>query len=358
MKLIDRYILKKFFGTFLVLMLLFVPIGITVDIAEKIDNILRNNAKLEVVLAYYMDFTVHFANLLFPLFVFLSVIWFTSKMANNTEVIAILSSGVSYNRFLKPYFIGIGILATVSLLMGMYLVPNASRGYNDFVYKYVSSTSPTNGQNIYRQINPNEIIYVNNFNPETKIGTYFTLEHFKENRLLFRIEATNIQYNQADSLFRLTGYTKRIIGGKGKDRIEDKRRLDTILPFDIGDLAPVSYVAETLSYNELTSFIDKEESRGSSFIDRYKVVKYKKWSVPVTLFILGIIGVAVSSAKRRGGMGVNLTFGMAVAMIYVFFDKIFGVLADQSNFDPLLAVWTPNIFFGFLALYLINYARR
>ena len=358
MKLIDRYILKKFFGTFLVLMLLFIPIGITVDMAEKIDNMLRNNAKLDAVLSYYLDFTVHFANLLFPLFVFLSVIWFTSKMANNTEIIAILSSGVSYNRFLKPYFIGIGILAAVSLLMGMYLVPDASRGYNDFVYKYVSSTSPTNGQNIYRQINPNEIIYVNSFNPDTKIGTYFTLEHFKENRLLFRIEATNIQYNPSDSLFRLSGYTKRIIGEKGKDRIEDKRRLDTILPFDIGDLAPVSYVAETLSYHELTTFIDKEESRGSSFIDRYKVVKYKKWSVPVTLFILGIIGVAVSSVKRRGGMGVNLTFGMAVAMIYVFFDKIFGVLADQSNFDPLLAVWTPNLFFGFIALYLIRYARR
>ncbi|MDP4665804.1 MAG: LptF/LptG family permease, partial [Flavobacteriaceae bacterium] len=135
---------------------------------------LRNKNKLDAVLSYYLDFTVHFANLLFPLFVFLSVIWFTSKMANNTEIIAILSSGVSYNRFLKPYFIGIGILAAVSLLMGMYLVPDASRGYNDFVYKYVSSTSPTNGQNIYRQINPNEIIYVNSFNPDTKIGTYFT----------------------------------------------------------------------------------------------------------------------------------------------------------------------------------------
>lgn len=357
MKLIDRYILKKFFGTFLVLMLLFIPIGITVDIAEKIDNILRNNAKLDVVLTYYMDFTVHFANLLFPLFVFLSVIWFTSKMANNTEIIAILSSGISYKRFLKPYFIGIGVLALVSLLMGMYLVPSASRGYNDFVYEYVSSKSPTNSQNIYRQINPNEIIYVNSFNPNTKIGTYFTLEHFSDNQLLFRIESTNIQYDQADSLFRLTGYTKRIIG-ENRDRLEEKRRLDTILPFDIEDLAPVSYVAETLSYSDLNAFINKEESRGSSFIDRYKVVKYKKWSIPVTLFILGIIGVAVSSVKRRGGMGVNLTFGMAIAMIYVFFDKIFGVLADQSNLDPLLAVWIPNIFFGCLALYLINDARR
>ena len=357
MKLIDKYILNKFFGTFFVLLLLFIPIGITVDVAEKIDNMLRNNAKLDVVLEYYLNFTVHFANLLFPLFVFLSVIWFTSKMANNTEIIAILSSGVSYSRFLRPYVVGIGILALFSLFMGMYLVPSASSGYNDFVYEYVSAKSPTNGQNIYRQINPNEMIYVNSFNVDTKIGTHFTLEHFDNNKMVFRIEATNIQYDKNDSLFRLSGYTKRTFL-KDKNRIEEKRRLDTILPFDIEDLAPVSYVAETLSYSDLTAFIRKEEKRGSSFIDRYKVVKYKKWSIPVTLFILGIIGVAVSSVKRRGGMGVNLTFGISVAMVYVFFDKIFGVLADQSNLNPLLAVWIPNIFFGILAFYLINHARR
>src|SRR5690606_6861969 len=178
-KIIDRYILKKYLGTFVMLLLLFIPIGITVNLAEKIGKILENEVPLVEVLIYYYHFTIYFANLLFPLFLFLSVIWFTSKMANNTEVIAVLSSGVSYYRFLRPYFIGATIVCIGAFFLSMYLAPMASKGFNEFTYKYLKKgRADRDINNVHRQINDNDFIYVSNFNVDTQTGTFFTLEHF------------------------------------------------------------------------------------------------------------------------------------------------------------------------------------
>jgi len=358
MKILDWYILKRYLFTFLLMILLFIPIGITVHLAEKIDKILANEVPFGEVAQYFLDFTIYFANLLFPLFLFLSVIFFTSKLANNTEVIAFLSSGVSFSRFLRPYIIGATIVAIFALVLGMYLAPHASKGFNEFTYKYLSGgKKDKETQQIYRQINDNDVIYVSSFTSRTSRGNNFTLEHFVDNKLEYKIEADNIRYIEKDTTYRLTGYVKRIIG-LDNDSLIFKRRLDTLFTFDLEDLTPVKYIAETLSYGELTSFIKKEESRGSSSIGRYKVVLYKKWSLPVSVFILTIIAVAVSSIKRRGGMGVNLAFGIFIAMIFVFFDKVFGVMAEQSDFPPAIAVWFPNILFGILAVYLLYNAKR
>lgn len=339
------------------MLLLFIPIGITVNLAEKIDQILENKVPLQDVIDYYLDFTIYFANLLFPLFLFLSVIWFTSKLANNTEVVAFLSSGVSFSRFLRPYFIGATLIAIIALMLGMYWAPQASDGYNEFSQKYFRSRKAVDTHHIYRQINENEYIYVSNFDTKTKRGNNFTLEHFEGNQLKYKIHASAIRYVEADSIYRLSNFNLRRIG-LTDDELIFSRQKDTLLPFDIQDLTPPKYVAETLTYDQLTTFIDREEARGSSNINRYKVVLYRKWSLPVSVFILTVIAVAVSSIKRRGGMGVNLAFGILIAMIYVFFDKIFGVMAEQSNFSPLVAVWFPNAVFGLLAIYLLKNAKR
>jgi lipopolysaccharide export system permease protein len=338
------------------MLLLFIPIGITVHLAEKIGKILENEVPFVEVLIYFLDFTIYFAHLLFPLFLFLSVIWFTSKLANNTEVIAFLSSGVSFSRFLRPYMIGATIVAILALILGMYLAPNASNGFNDFNYKYLKSGKDAlDNQNVYRQINDNDYIYVSNFDVKQKLGRNFTLEHFEDDKMTYKISANTIKFK--DSTYQLNNYTKRYIGERD-DIIEVARRKDTLFSFDLEDLTPVIYIAETLPYGELNKFIEKEEKRGSSYINRYKLVKYRKWSLPVSVFILTIIAVAVSSIKRRGGMGVNLAFGICIAMVFVFFDKIFGVLASQSDFSPLVAVWFPNVIFGFLAAYLLYNAKR
>ncbi|WP_083477132.1 LptF/LptG family permease [Lacinutrix algicola] len=357
MKILDWYILKRYLLTFLMMILLFIPIGITVHLAEKIGKILERDAPFGEVMIYLLDFTVYFAHLLFPLFLFLSVIWFTSKLANNTEIVAFLSSGVSFSRFLRPYLIGATIVGLISIVLGLYLAPNASKGFNDFQYKYLKGKKSTQNQKLYKQINDNDIIYVSSFDASRAQGLNFSLEHFEGDKMTYKINANSIRYMQEDSIYIMRNYFKRTVTD-GKDILESERRKDTIFSFELEDLVPDDYIAETLNYIDLKRFISREEKRGSSNIGRYKLELYRKWSLPVSVFILTIIAVAVSSIKRRGGMGVNLAFGITIAMIFVFFDKVFGTMAAQSDFSPLIAVWFPNVIFGILAVILLYNAKR
>lgn len=359
MTILDRYILKRYLLTFTVMLMLFIPIGIMANLAEQIGKMIDNQAPLNDILLYYLNFTIYIGSLLFPIFLFLSVIFFTSKLANNTEIIAILSSGVSYNRFLRPYIIGATIVAIIMFFMGMFIVPNASVGYNEFIYKYLKKGKQDRvTSNIYNQLNETDFIYVSSFDPARQIGYNFTYEHFNaDNKLVYKISAANIRWIPKDTVYRLTSYRKRKLAND-TEIIETKRRLDTIFNFKIDDLTPVSYVAETKNLFELNKFIADQKRKGASNINTYILVKYKRWALPITAFILTIIAVSVSSVKRRGGMGVNLAFGILVAFIYIFFDKVFGTLAQQSGFSPLLAVLLPNIAFGALAFYLLQHAKR
>ncbi|WP_298517934.1 LptF/LptG family permease [uncultured Kordia sp.] len=359
MKILDWYIIKKYLLTFSVMLLLFVPIGIMVDISENIDKMLATKAPTDEIIMYYVNFVLYFANLLFPIFLFLSVIWFTSKMANDTEIIAILSSGVSYLRFLRPFLVAATIVAVFAFVMGMYIVPNASKGFNEFRFEYIKKGRKKIRDNseIYKQITNNDFIYLKTFNFKSGRGDHFTLEHFEDNLLKYKLQARTIKYNPEDSTYTLRGYKKRIVGAMN-DSLISERKLDTIFPFDVEDLTPVTYMAETLNYQELDKFIEKEKQSGSPNVNKHLLVKYKRWSLPITAFILTIIAVAVSSMKRRGGMGINLAFGISIAFIYIFFDKIFGTMAEKSGFSPMLAVWVPNLVFGVLALYLLYNARR
>ncbi|WP_396600476.1 LptF/LptG family permease [Algibacter sp. R77976] len=358
MKILDWYILKRYLFTFTMLLLLFIPIMITVHLAEKIGKILENEVPFSEVMVYLLDFTVYFSYLLFPLFLFISVIWFTSKLANNTEVIAFLSSGVSFTRFLRPYIIGASVVAIFSIILGLFLAPKASEGFNDFSYKYLKKgRKAVDNTDVFRQINDQEIIYVSNFNIGNNVGNNFTLEHFEGNKLKYKITASSIRYIPKDTIYRLKNYVKRDIG-EHEDGLEILKVKDTLFSFNVKDLTPPIYAAEVLMYDDLKRFIKEEEARGSSNVGRFKLVLYRKWSLPVSVFILTIIAVAVSSQKRRGGMGVNLAIGICIAMIFVFFDKIFGVMAEQSDFNPIVAVWFPNILFGILAAYMLYNAKR
>tara|TARA_R110002049_G_scaffold212459_1_gene383611 strand:+ start:162212 stop:163237 length:1026 start_codon:yes stop_codon:yes gene_type:complete len=341
------------------MLLLFIPIGIMANLAEQIGKMIDNEAPVNEIIIYYLNFTIYIGSLLFPIFLFLSIIFFTSKLAGNTEIVAILSSGVSFGRFLRPYLFGATIIAVLMLVMAMFIVPNASQGYNEFKYKYLKKGKKDRiTSNIFNQLNETDYIYVSSFDPARQIGYNFTFERFnKDNNLDFKISATNIRWIEKDSLYRLTSYNKRRLIGDTAI-VETKRRLDTLFSFKIDDLTPVSYIAETKNLFELNKFIREQRRKGASNINSYVLVKYKRWALPITAFILTIIAVAVSSVKRRGGMGINLAFGIGVAFIYIFFDKVFGTLAEQSGFSPLLAVIIPNIIFGVLALYLLQQAKR
>ncbi len=359
LSILDKYILKRYLATFFLMLLLFIPIGIMVNLAEQIGKMIDNEAPLNEILVYYLNFTIYIGNLLFPIFLFLSVIFFTSKLANNTEIVAILSSGVSYGRFLRPYFIGASMIAILMFFMTMFIVPNASLGFNEFKYKYLKKGKKDRvTNNIFNQLNEHDFIYVSSFDPARQLGNNFTFERFdNNNQLEFKIAAANIRWVEKDSTYRLTSYSKRTVMGDTA-LIESKRRLDTLFPFKINDLTQVSYIAETKNLYELDEFIKSQKRKGASNINTYVLVKYKRWALPLTAFILTIIAVAVSSVKRRGGMGVNLAFGILVAFIFVFFDKVFGTLAEQSGFSPLLAVIIPNVVFSALAFYLLQNAKR
>jgi lipopolysaccharide export system permease protein len=362
MKIIDKYILSRYIGTFFVMLFMFIPIGIVIDVSEKVNKMIANKVPIGDILIYYMNFTIHFANLLFPIFLFLSVIWFTSKLANNTEIIAILSSGISFNRFLKPYLIGATIVSLLALVMGFFLVPNASKGFNDFRYNFLKENNQTRETNdIYRQIknedNISEYIYVSNYNYLSKTGFNFTFEKCKGNKLLYKVTASRIKYNEETKNYTLYNYKKRTIGKLNDALISEEKKIQKY-NFEPDDLTPVYYAAETMSIVEISDFIDKERSRGNSNINAYLVVMYKKYSLPVSAFILTIIAVAVSAMKRRGGMGVNLAIGIVIAFTFIFFDKVFGTIAEKSSFSPFIAVWIPNTVFGILAIYLLRNAKR
>ncbi len=358
MKKIDWYIFKRYLITFTAMLFMFIPIGIIIDVSEKVNRMIENKVAFKEILIYYYGFTIYFANLLFPIFLFLSIIWFTSKLANNSEIIAILSSGISFTRFLRPYIVGATLVSLVTLLMGFFVLPDASEKFWSFKYEYLKKNGEERKtSDIFRQVKPNEYMYVSTYNGSSKTGFDFIYEKFNGNKLEYKLYASRVKYNEKTKDYTLFDYVKRTIG-KENDSIDKQEKFIRKFDFEPDDLTPEIYVAETMNIFNLIEFIDRERSKGSSNLDVYLVVLYRKFSIPVSAFILTIIAVSVSAMKRRGGMGINLAIGILVAFSFVFFDKIFGTLAESSSIPPFLAVWFPNFIFGILAVYLLRNARR
>jgi permease yjgP/yjgQ family protein len=357
MKILDWYILKRYLLTFFMMIVLFIPIGIIVDLSEKVDKMIQRKAPMNEILWYYLSFIVYFANILFPILLFLSIIWFTSKLANNTEIIAIQSSGVSYMRFLRPYIVGASIISVIVFFMGMFIVPAASTVYNDFWNKYIRSSKVESVSDLYNQFSDNDYLYVSSFNYQEQKGYNFSVEHFDGIKMKEKINAETIQWIDSTKTYRLTNYSKRKIG-EGDDILVKRDQLDTIFNFKPDDLMPMEYTAENKNLFELNKFIEREKMKGSPNLNMYLLVKYRRWGAISTAFILTLIGVAVSSVKKRGGMGINLMVGVVVGFSFVFFDRVFGTLAQTSGgLSPLMAVVLPNLIFLTLAILLLRKVR-
>ena len=355
MKIIDKYIIKQYLTTFFVMFGLFIPIGIMVDFAEKIDKFRENEVPGDLIISYYIDFIWYFGSQLYPVFLFLAVIFFTSRLANNTEITAILSSGLSFQRFTKPFFISASIIVSFALFSGMFIVPKSNLKFNEFVSEYVKTEEKRNTSRLFKQINDNEYIYVSSYDPKRKRGINFTLENFDGNELKHKISATTIRWD--DSIFRLTNYVKRTIIDD-QEILNKVTRKDTILDFDIDDLAPLNYVAETLNFFELNELIRYERRAGSPLINSHLLVRHKRYTIPFSCFILTLIAISVSSFKKRGGTGANLAIGVSLGFLFIFLDKIFSVLVIKSNFSPALASWGILIVFLTIALFLLKKAIR
>ena len=358
MKIFDLYIIKKFISTFLTMFLMFIPIGILVDISEKIDKFKEFELSLAQILDYYSDFVWYYGYFLFPIFVFLSVIWFTSKLSSNSEITAILSSGISFNRFLKPFIISSLIIFIFSAISGMFIVPEKNKSFNEFQYKYLSKNrKDRNLSNLYKKISENEYIYVSSFNPTRNQAYNFSYELFNKNKLLEKITARNIRWIENDSVFRLTDYFKRSF----KDNleiIESRRIKDTIFNFNINDLSSLKYQAKALSFFELNDFIKEERASGSPLLNDHLLEKNRRLSIPFSVIILTLLAVSVSSFKRRGGVGLNLAFGISLAFIFIFFDKLFSVLVVKSDLNPMIGAWAPNFVFLLITMQIMKMAKK
>ena len=355
MKILDKYLLKKYLSSFALVLTLLLPIAIAIDVSEKVDRFLRHTDLTlgDIIKDYYINFVIIFGNTFMPLALFLAVIFFTSKIASNTEVIAIHSAKISFTRFLKPYFIGATIVTVFGLLMNHFFVPRSNKIYEEFRRTYLTKKKldDTYLTNINLQLGPNDYIFFKNYRVETKIGYNFSYEKFEGTKLKYKLFADNIRWKPKDSTYTLINYRKRIILSD-RDSIEYGTKLDTTFNFTPKDLINVAYLAKEMTSDKLIEFIKQSRARGVSNLNTYIVEFHKRTSLPISSYILTFLAVSLASKKRRGGMGVNLAIGISLMFLYVFFLKIAEVLGAGADTNSFLMVWSPNIIFGALAIYL------
>ncbi|MBE0648223.1 MAG: LptF/LptG family permease [Bacteroidales bacterium] len=349
MKKIDLYIIKKFLGTFFFTLLLLIFIVIVFDISEKIDDFLKNDAPFgAIIIDYYLNFIPYFVNLFSYLLTFIAVIFFTSRMASRSEIIAILSSGISFWRMLVPFMVSALILGVLSFLLANFIIPYTNQTMFEFENKYIRDPRRYSDMNVHKQISPGTFIYMENFNLKNNAGWKFSLEKFEGQTLTFKLKGDKITYDSVSEKWRIENYFTREINGL-EECITKGTSLDTLLPIKPGDFVEDVEEIKVLGYLKLNDMIDKKILRGDPDVVHYQVKQYERIAHPFATIILTLIGVAVSSRKVRGGIGYHLGLGLALTFFYILFMQISAVFGIFGTVPPMLAVWLPNILFMVIA---------
>jgi lipopolysaccharide export system permease protein len=358
MKKLDWYIVKKFLGTFFFTLALILLIVIIFDISEKIDDFLDSEVSVKTIITdYYFNFIPYFGNLFSPLFIFISVIFFTSKMANDTEIIAILNSGMSFNRLLRPFMVSAVILGALSFVLGNFVIPPSNSERIDFENKYLKHKRYSRAKNIHMQIQPGQYMYMESFNSTRNIGYKFTLENFKNGKLKSKLKSDYIQYDTINQKWTINKYEIREFISTG-EIISNGASIDTILNLSPHDFTKRKSLVETMNMFELNDYIAQEELKGSEQIVYHKIEKHKRIAFPFASIILTLIAVAIASRKIRGGIGIHLGIGILIAFTYILFMQISTTFATNSNLAPALAVWIPNLCYMVLAGVLLYKAPK
>lgn len=359
LKKIDIYIIKKFLGTFFYAITLLAGVIIVFDLSEKIQDLLENHAPIsEIIFSYYLNFLPYFINLFSYLFVFISVIFFTSKMATNTEIIAILSSGVSFRRLLRPYMIAATFLALMSFVLGNFVIPHTNIKMREFKQKYISDLQMDRGQNIHFQIAKNNFVYVERYDQKTFTAFKFSLEQFDDDgKLIYKLNSVKAIYDTAKGNWAIKQYYVRELNGLKED-LTSKYQMDTIIPLVPDDLILRKEDYEVMDFFEINKFIQDQKLKGAGNVIQYEVEQQKRTAYPFAALILTLIGVSLSSRKVRGGMGMHLGLGIALTFIYILFMQFATVFAVYGGLSPILAAWIPNIVFSFIAFYLVRNAPK
>ncbi len=363
MKILDRYILGKFFSSFFFCILLMTVIVVVVDISEKTDDFVKSGLSASRIMTdYYFGFIPRIDAMLFPLFVFIAVIFFTSKMAGRSEIIAIFSSGVSFNRFMFPYFVGGILLSGMLWAANQYVVPQANRKWADFDKKYIhfnmsENEKSTYKQNLYFRVDSNTYAAIRNYDTISKSGYNLSIQRFKNRQLVYNLRATNFKWDTLYKNWKLMNAMERTVQTLNEQNV----LLGTTnrnLGFKPVDLNRDEYLKDQMPTAELNQYIKLERLRGSEMLNTLLVEKYNRDAIPVSVFILTLIGAVLASRKVRGGSGAHLALGVVISVSYIIFSRFSLVFATKGNFTPWLAAWTPNIIFGILAAYLYKKAPK
>jgi lipopolysaccharide export system permease protein len=360
LKLIDKYIIKKFLGTFFFCILLILTIAVVFDFAEKIDNFMEHKAPVKLIIFdYYLNFIPYFAMLFAPLFVFIAVIFFTSKMAVSTEIIAILNSGMSFRRMLWPYFISAFIIATLTFLLTNYVIPKSNRIRMQFEDKYYhASTKRITLENIHRMEFKNEYVYMGTFNPLSMRGQNFTIEKFSDSgELESKLSASSVVYDTTIHKWSAMNYYIRQIKDK-QEIITHGRQIDTALNIKPMDFSRDPSFVGTMTSRELDNYISLLRLQGSDELKLFLIEKYRRFANPFAVFILSLIGVTLSSRKIRGGIGMNIGIGLMLSFSYILFLQFASQFSLKGSLGPMLAMWIPNIIYSVIGLVLYKLAPK
>ena len=358
MKKIDIYIIRKFLGTFFYAISLLIVVVIIFDVSENIDEFIEKQAPLKaIIFDYYLNFIPYFVNLFSYLFTFISVIYFTSKLASNSEIVAILSSGISFNRMLRPYLISALFLAIMSFYLSNFLIPQTNQKRRVFKDRYIEKLSKDLDRNIHFQLSPGVFAYVETFNSRNNNGYKFTLERFEDTKLVYKLTADRIEWDSTKNEWGIENYTIRKIDGM-QESIERGSRFDTTLNLKPADLYIQKENYEEMNFSQLRTYIKKERLKGSEDVVFYEVEKNTRIASPFATLVLTLIGVSLSSRKIRGGIGMHLGLGILITFAFILFMRISTVFATFGNLSPALAAWIPNIIFGVIGLVLLRTAPK
>ena len=353
-KRMDSYLIRKFIGTYVYSIVLIISISIVFDVNENLAKFTTNHAPLKaIIFDYYANFVPYFANLFSPLFVFIAVIFFTSKLAGNSEIIAMLACGMSFKRLLRPYLISAALIAVLNFYLGSYIIPKGNIVRHNFESLYKNNKKITSASNVQLQVAPGVIAFISQYDDLTRTGYGFTLDKFENKKIVSTLSANVVQYDTiSDSRYhwKLQNYKIRTLNGM-REKITSGTTLDTIIQMEPMDLVFSKGQQETLTSPELRQYISKQQQRGSQNVVQYEVEYHKRIATSFASFILTIIGVSLSSRKRKGGMGMYLGIGLALSFSYILLQTVSATFAIQANTPPVLAAWIPNILYSFIAYY-------
>lgn len=356
---LDWYIIRKFLGTFFFTIALIVAIAVIFDLSEKIDDFLENNAPFrKIIFDYYLNFIPYFAVLFSPLITFISVIYFTSRLAYNTEIIAILSSGVSFRRLLVPYFVAAFALTLFTFMLNNFVIPHANARKLSFEETYYhNAPKVVRERNIHKQVEPGIFVYLESFNTMTNIGRKFSIEKFKDGKLVSKLLSDDIRWDSTKNKWHIRNFYIRDFMDEHQV-IHEGKEMDTTLSLTPGEFRRRDNAVEAMNLGELNEFIREQKLQGAADIDLYLIEKHRRFSFPFSTFILTVIGVSVSSKKVKGGIGMQLGIGLLISFSYIVFMQFSSQFALSGAFSPFIAVWIPNVIFAVISVFIYRLAPK